>query len=376
MKELSLYVHIPFCKKKCLYCDFPSYSGKDKLMNDYIEALNKEIINKASIYKIKSLFIGGGTPSYLDNENLGKLLRTISKLNFTQNAEMTIECNPGTVDKEKLETMKKYNINRLSFGLQSTNDKALKNIGRIHTFQDFKENYLLSRKIGFKNINIDIMSGLPDLDEKESLQDIKNVVELNPEHISLYSLIIEEGTAFYKLYTEGKLNIPEEEVEIDTYRRCKEFLKKAGYNQYEISNYAKDNFECKHNITYWNTEEYIGVGVSASSFIGKKRLRNIDDIKGYIKKINRCEKSYIVESENTLEDNMEEFMFMGLRMINGISEDDFKNRFEIHIEEIYNEVLKKNINNNLLIRREGRIFLTEKGIELSNQVMSDMILTI
>lgn len=345
-------------------------------MTDYIEALNKEILDKASIYKIKSLFIGGGTPSYLDSQNLDKLLSTISKLNFTQNSERTIECNPGTVDREKLEIIKKHNINRLSFGLQSTNNKVLNGIGRIHTFQDFKENYLLSRELGFKNINIDIIFGLPDLDEKESLKDIQNIVELNPEHISFYNLIIEEGTTFYKLYNEGKLNLLEEEVEIRTYRKCKEILKKFGYNQYEISNYAKDNFECKHNITYWNTEEYVGVGVSASSFIGEKRLKNIDDIKEYIKKINKHEKSYIVESENTLEDTIEEFMFMGLRMTKGISEDDFKKRFKVHIDEVYNKVLINNINKNLLIRKEGRIFLTEKGIELSNQVMSDMILTI
>lgn len=374
MKKVALYIHIPFCKQKCLYCDFPSYSHKEELMEEYVEALSKEILEKTKEYKIESLFIGGGTPSYLSNENLKFLLDTINKLDFVENAEKTMECNPGTVNKEKLEIIFNGGINRISFGLQSTNNEILKKIGRIHTYEEFKENYILARKIGFQNINIDMMFGLPNQSLNIWLESLKEVVELNPDHISSYSLIIEEGTPFYSLYDKDLLDLPSEEEERAMYEKGRDFLESKGYNQYEISNYAKDNKECFHNKIYWQCKEYIGVGVSSSSYIDGKRIKNIDNIKKYIKNINENNSIIDEELENTEKDEIEEFMFMGLRMIKGIEEKEFENRFGKKVDELYKEIIEKHIKNGLLIRKGGRIFLSKKGIELSNIVMSDTIL--
>lgn len=374
MKKVALYIHIPFCKQKCLYCDFPSYSHKEEIMEEYVEALSKEILEKTKEYKIESLFIGGGTPSYLSNENLKFLLDTINKLDFVENAEKTMECNPGTVNKEKLEIIFNGGINRISFGLQSTNNEILKKIGRIHTYEEFKENYILARKSGFQNINIDMMFGLPNQSLNIWLESLKEVVELNPEHISSYSLIIEEGTPFYSLYDKDLLDLPSEEEERAMYEKGRDFLESKGYNQYEISNYAKDNKECFHNKIYWQCKEYIGVGVSSSSYIDGKRIKNIDNIKKYIKNINENNSIIDEELENTEKDEIEEFMFMGLRMIKGIEEKEFENRFGKKVDELYKEIIEKHIKNGLLIRKDGRIFLSKKGIELSNIVMSDTIL--
>ncbi|MBE6051622.1 MAG: oxygen-independent coproporphyrinogen III oxidase [Clostridium sp.] len=374
MKEIALYIHIPFCKQKCFYCDFPSYACKDKLMESYVDALCIEIKDKCKNYIIKTLFIGGGTPSYLDHNSLRKLMNTISELRFTEDAEKTIECNPGTVSKEKFEIIRKGGINRLSFGLQTTNNELLKSIGRIHTFESFKENYFLARSLGFENINIDMMFGLPKQSVEEFIKGLREIVELKPEHISSYSLIIEEGTAFYNLYEKDKLEVPSEEEERDMYREGKKFLEKNGYKQYEISNFSKDGKECRHNEVYWMCEEYLGVGVSASSFIDEKRVKNIDSIEEYIENINQGKSIVEEEYENTREDDIEEFMFMGLRMNVGISEKKFKEKFGVDVDSIYKNVINKNIKLGLLKRKCGTLYLSDLGIELSNSVMSDMIL--
>lgn len=374
MKEIALYIHIPFCKQKCFYCDFPSYACKDKLMESYVDALCIEIKDKCKNYIIKTLFIGGGTPSYLDHNSLRKLMNTISELRFTEDAEKTIECNPGTVSKEKFEIIRKGGINRLSFGLQTTNNELLKSIGRIHTFESFKENYFLARSLGFENINIDMMFGLPKQSVEEFIKGLREIVELKPEHISSYSLIIEEGTAFYNLYEKDKLEVPSEEEERDMYREGKKFLEKNGYKQYEISNFSKEGKECRHNEVYWMCEEYLGVGVSASSFIDEKRVKNIDSIEEYIENINQGKSIVEEEYENTREDDIEEFMFMGLRMNVGISEKKFKEKFGVDVDSIYKNVINKNIKLGLLKRKCGTLYLSDLGIELSNSVMSDMIL--
>lgn len=374
MKEISLYIHIPFCKQKCLYCDFPSYAGKEKFMNSYIKALNKEIIEKAKKYLIKSIFIGGGTPSYLGVKELKSLLQTINKLNLKQNLEFTMECNPGTLDEEKLKTMKQYNVNRISMGLQSTKNSILKNIGRIHSFEEFENNYLLAREVGFKNINIDLMFGLPNQHLDDWKETLKEIIKLKPDHISAYSLIIEEGTCFYNLYNNNKLNLPTEDEEREMYSYTKKMLSNNGYNQYEISNFSIDNKECFHNKVYWKMEEYLGLGVSASSFIDEKRIKNLDDVETYILNI---ENNKSVEDEihlNDTNDDMEEFVFMGLRMICGIEEEEFKRRFNQDIDNIYGDVINKNIKQELLVRDKGRIYLTSHGIEVSNWVMSQFIL--
>ena len=374
MKNISLYVHIPFCKQKCFYCDFKSYAGIEELENDYIDALILEIRNKCKGYLIKTLFIGGGTPSYLSENNLSKLLRELNKLSFLDDAEKTIECNLGTLSDEKIKIIKENNINRISMGLQTTKNNLLKNIGRIHTIEEFKANYKRVRELGIENINIDIMFGLPNQtleDYKETLEDI---VKLNPEHISAYSLIIEEGTYFYKLYEEDKLNVPNEDDERKMYEITKEILEKNNYKQYEISNYAKEGRECRHNKVYWDLDEYIGVGVSASSFIDEKRIKNIDNIREYIDRINQnldVSESIIT---NSLKEDMEEFMFLGLRMIEGVSIDKFKEKFSKDINDVYGEIINKNKKLGLLDEKNGRIYLTDKGIAVSNWVMSEFIL--
>lgn len=375
MKEMSLYIHIPFCKQKCLYCDFPSYSGKEKFIDEYIDALNKEILNKCRKYKIISIFIGGGTPSYLDENNLESLLQTINLLNFSENMEFTVECNPGTLNEKKLSIMKNNNVNRISMGLQSTNDNLLKEIGRIHTFEEFKKNYHSARKAGFENINMDLMFGLPDQKVEDWIATLEDAVSLNPEHISAYSLIIEEGTCFYKLYDNDKLNLPTEEEERKMYVLTKKFLEEHGYHQYEISNYSKTGRECFHNKIYWKCNEYLGLGVSASSFVDEKRFKNIDSISEYIEKINNNEDITENVHINDMKDDMEEFMFMGLRMIEGISIKEFKRRFGKDVFEIYDDAIKNNVQKGLLVMDPEKLYLSPKGIEVSNYVMSDFILT-
>ncbi|MBD7909799.1 MULTISPECIES: radical SAM family heme chaperone HemW [Clostridium] len=374
MKEISLYIHVPFCKQKCFYCDFPSYACKEGAMDEYVEALCKEITKRCNKYIIKSLFIGGGTPSYLEEESLKKLMETISALEFKDKAEKSMECNPGTVNRKKLEIIMKGGINRLSFGLQTTKNELLKKIGRIHSYEEFIKNYSLAREIGFNNINIDMMFGLPNQNLSDWLNSLDEITKLNPEHISSYSLIIEEGTAFDRLYSEGKLSLPSEEEERDMYRMGKELLISRGYHQYEISNFAKGEKECAHNKVYWQCEEYIGVGASASSFVENKRIKNVDDISEYIDRVNRNISISEEVYENSREDNIEEFMFMGLRMNKGIDEQEFIIRFGVNIDSIYKRLIDKNIKAGLLIRNEGKIYLSQRGIELSNQVMSDMIL--
>ena len=288
--------------------------------------------------------------------------------------EFTIECNPGTLNEEKLVLMKNYNVNRISMGLQTTNDNLLKEIGRIHSFEEFKKNYNQARKAGFENINVDLMFGLPNQHMKDWKASLEDVMSLEPDHISAYSLIIEEGTCFYNLYNNDKLNIPNEEEERSMYLFTKGFLEDYGYNQYEISNYAKVNKECFHNKVYWKCNEYLGLGVSASSFVDEKRFKNIDDIKIYIEKINNNEDVTEEIHVNNINDDMEEFMFMGLRMIEGINLKTFKKRFGKDVFDIYDEVIKNNIKKGLLVVDSEKLYLSEKGIELSNYVMSDFIL--
>ena len=373
-KELSLYIHIPFCKQKCFYCDFPSYASIDYLRKDYVKALCKEIEEKAINYKIKSIFIGGGTPSYIETKEIDKLLKTISKLDLEEGMEFTMECNPGALEEEKLKTMIEGGVNRISMGLQAVQNSLLKDIGRIHTFKEFTENFNLARKVGFKNINVDLMFGLPNQSFDEWKESLETIASLNPEHISAYSLIVEEGTAFYKLWEKNKLILPSEEDERRMYSETKEILKAKGYHQYEISNYSKEGYECYHNKVYWKSMNYLGLGSASTSFIDGKRIKNIENVKAYIDGIMDDKSIVLEENENSKEDNIEEFIFMGLRMIEGISKEEFKKRFGLDVYEIYSKEIKKNIENGLLLDVDDRLRLSEKGIEFSNLVMSDFIL--
>ena len=374
-KRLSLYIHIPFCKQKCFYCDFPSYARLEDLKEDYVRALCSEIKEKAINYKIESIFIGGGTPSYLEESEIKEILNVINQLELEENMEFTMECNPGTLTEEKLKVMLEGGVNRISMGLQAVQNSLLKEIGRIHSFKTFEENYKLARRVGFKNINVDLMFGLPNQSITEWEESLRSIASLNPEHISAYSLIIEEGTPFYKLWEKDKLILPNEEDEREMYSLTKEILNAYGYKQYEISNYAKDGYECYHNKVYWKCEEYLGLGSASSSFINGERIKNIEDVKTYIERINNKEDVASEIIKNSREDNIEEFVFMGLRMIEGISLREFENKFNMSIDSLYNDVIEKNIKNNLLMIEDGRLKLTDKGIELSNSVMSDFIIT-
>ncbi|MDU1306017.1 MAG: radical SAM family heme chaperone HemW [Clostridium perfringens] len=377
MDKISLYIHIPFCAQKCLYCDFPSFARKDHLRKAYIEALNKEIISlreKHNNLEINTIFIGGGTPSVLEADELECLLKEVAKLNMAKDIEYSMECNPGNLTEEKLEVMKKYGVNRISMGLQAKQDNLLKGLGRIHNYKTFKENFLLAKKVGFNNINVDLMFGLPNQRLNEWEETLREIISLDPAHISAYSLIIEEGTAFYNLYENDKLKLPTEDDERKMYHLTKKILEENGFNQYEISNYAKEGKECRHNLAYWNMDNWIGVGSAAASYINGKRIKNISSVEEYINSIN--EKGEAVEEiiNNSKNDNMEEFMFMGLRKINGIDENEFKKRFSMNINDVYGEILNKYIDEGLLIRDSGRIFLSEKGIEISNIIMADFLL--
>ena len=377
MDKISLYIHIPFCAQKCLYCDFPSFARKDHLRKAYIEALNKEIISlreKHNNLEINTIFIGGGTPSVLESDELECLLKEVAKLNMAKDIEYSMECNPGNLTEEKLEVMKKYGVNRISMGLQAKQDNLLKGLGRIHNYKTFKENFLLAKKVGFNNINVDLMFGLPNQRLNEWEETLREIISLEPAHISAYSLIIEEGTAFYNLYENDKLKLPTEEEERKMYHLAKKILEENGFNQYEISNYAKKGKECRHNLAYWNMDNWIGVGSASASYMDGKRIKNINSVEEYINSIN--EKGEAIEEiiNNSKNDNMEEFMFMGLRKINGIDENEFKNRFSMNINDVYGEIINKYIDEGLLIRESGRIFLSEKSIEISNIIMADFLL--
>lgn len=390
MKELELYVHIPFCIKKCDYCDFLSFPANAKTQKEYVDALIRELLYYASRLKdrkIVSIFIGGGTPSWLDYNLLVSIVDVI-KGNFcvAEDAEITLEANPGTVVKPAMESYKKAGINRLSIGLQSTSDKELKLLGRVHTFEQFLKIYDMARECGFDNINIDLISGLPYQKIEDFMKSLNDVIRLKPEHVSVYSLIIEEGTPFYDKFkcdddkqhagmrTEALPN--EDEV----YAMCKmtqETLKKAGYLQYETSNFAKKGLECKHNIGYWQRKDYLGVGLGAASLIDNVRYSNKRDIYDYIKATQELDLyNNIHETVQTLskQDQMEEFMFLGLRMNNGVARDDFEKNFNIPIEGVYKLTLDKLKREGLLEQNQGRIFLTDKGADLANYCMSLFLL--
>ncbi|NMA58269.1 radical SAM family heme chaperone HemW [Clostridium cochlearium] len=371
---IGLYIHIPFCKEKCKYCDFVSYANKENFMKQYIEALSKEIKRECEGKKIRSIYIGGGTPSYVSNKYWEVLKESIESLNKSRDVEFSIEANPGTVTEEKLKLFKEIGVNRISFGLQAWQYNLLNKLGRIHNVEEFLHSYKLARKLGFDNINIDLMFGIPDQKLEDWKETLEKVVELNPEHISCYSLIVEEGTPFYKLYEKGQLNLPNEDIERDMYRYSIEFLQNKGYHQYEISNFAKENKECIHNLTYWELGEYIGCGLAAHSFLNGYRYSNVYNIEEYIKLINEDKEIKINIYKNLIKDNMEEFMFMGLRKINGVNIDEFYKRFHKNIYEVYGDVIMKYVNNGLIIEDQGNIFLSPTGIEISNSIMCDFIL--
>lgn len=382
MKKLGIYIHIPFCKQKCFYCDFVSYANQDKYFQKYVQALNKEINNfiDNNEFEVQTIYIGGGTPSLIDAKYIEEILHIFEKRNLLKEVkEVTIEVNPGTVTEEKLRNYKNSGVNRLSIGLQSTEDKILKQIGRIHCYDDFLNTYKMAREVGFKNINVDLMIGLPNqkiLDVKNSLEKIIKLEPEPPNHISVYSLIVEENTPIEKMLESGELELPDEELERNMYWYVKNFLELNGYKHYEISNFAKLGNESKHNLDCWNQKEYVGFGVAAHSYIDDVRYGNIGSVEEYIKNCENGEfgkNKVIDEVENDIFSKEKEFMLIGLRKIEGVLIQDFKNKFEENPIFVFKDELKKLVDENLLIVDFDRIKLTNKGLDLANIVWENFV---
>lgn len=387
-KNVGIYIHIPFCKHKCRYCDFKSYSGKEAFIENYIKWVNAELImvgdgNKLDYEKgldklamIDTIYIGGGTPSYIESRYIVQLLETIrNHYTLIENPEITIEVNPGTVTKEKLQDYVKSGVNRISIGLQSNKDLLLKQLGRIHTYKEFEQAFQMTREAGFQNINVDLMIGLP----KQSLEDVQDaldkIIAYQPEHISVYSLIVEEGTPLYSDVTEGKVELPSEELERCMYWKVKEMLEKSGYIHYEISNFAKEGYASKHNMNCWNQEEYIGIGAAAHSYTNHVRFSNVDTIEQYIKNFEEGhdEDNLIFHEKQNPKSMMQEYMILSLRKIEGVKIQDFKNKFAKNPIYLYRRELEKLVNEELIEIDGDYIRLTKKGLDFANIVWEEFV---
>lgn len=369
---MELYIHIPFCIQKCHYCDFYSGPGTEEAMIRYVSELQKEMEESPfSGRKITSVFVGGGTPSVLETKLTEKIFESVYK-NFSVEtaAEITLECNPGTLIKEKCEAYKKIGINRISLGLQSDCDSVLKFLGRIHTRDDFSDSYNMVRKAGFENVSVDLISGLPGVSLSDFEKTLKFVTDLEPEHLSVYDLIPEEGTPLFKDYEKGKFKLPDEETDREIYHRTGDFLSQKGYERYEISNYARKGFESKHNVGYWTGEEYLGVGAAASSYVFQNsrflRFRNARSLNYRELPMEECE---TLSKEN----RMSEFMILGLRMTRGVSDSEFQKKFSESFFEYYKGPVEKGLKEKTLAREEDRIYLTELGQDVANHVMCEFM---
>ncbi|WP_448915713.1 radical SAM family heme chaperone HemW [Eubacterium ramulus] len=410
MKELELYLHIPFCERKCAYCDFLSAPADLPVRISYIKKLQEEIAYYGAQYEeyqVSSIFFGGGTPTILEGYQLAAILETVKEhFNIATDVEITVECNPGTLTAGKAEKLVQAGFNRLSMGLQSADDRELHLLGRIHNFAQFLESYDLARKVGFRNINVDLMSALPGQTLKSWQDTLQKVTALRPEHISAYSLIIEEGTPFYERFAEDerireegghpKL-LPEEDVERQMYELTETFLHTKGYERYEISNYAKPGYECRHNCGYWTRKDYLGLGLGASSLVEHQRFQNTSDLKTYLEQeyspqdnglhekaaenFPLQEKKQLEQSEHYIyietldkKSEMEEFMFLGLRLMAGISRQQFEKKFQVTLNSVYGEVLRKLKGEHLIEEVAGYVRLTEHGIDVSNYVLAEFLL--
>ena len=393
-EELSLYIHIPFCVRKCGYCDFLSAPADEKARDRFVQALLMAIERyqgtETADRKIQTLYIGGGTPSILSVDQLDCIMQKIKyTFNFCDDIEASMEMNPGTASKEKCRALYQMGINRLSIGLQSTNDMELKTLGRIHSYEDFINTYTWCREAGFQNINVDLMAALPYQIVESYTTGLRKIIRLAPEHISAYSLILEEGTPFYQKYNSGCYPLPDEEQERLMYRETEQILAQAGYERYEISNYAKKGYACRHNLVYWQGGDYLGLGLGSSSYMDGVRFHNTTDFNTYVN-----QGAYVEDREElSVQAKMEEFMFLGLRVIAGVSGTEFEKRFGKTMEDVYGDVLRKHEEEGLLQieRKEDRkeaaaaepakgktniekVMLTTKGVDVSNYVFADFLL--
>lgn len=396
-RPLGLYLHFPFCVRKCRYCDFLSFSADEAARAAYLKRLSEEIARRGpqyDKYRIETIFIGGGTPSLMSGSQLSELMENISgNFDISDHAEITMECNPGTVDGDKLKIFRTAGVNRLSFGLQSMNDRELQYLGRIHTAEQFIGNYRAARQAGFDNINIDLMSALPGQTTASWIDTLQTTAALEPEHISAYSLIIEENTPFWKIYgctdekelepmsscdtvnsSSGKqiiLPLPDEDSEREMYHLTKAELAARGYGRYEISNYARQGFECRHNLTYWYRGDYLGLGLGAASMVENQRFSNTADMRDYMEEW-RSPVTEVLDAGA----QMEETMFLGLRCTEGISLKQFENHFGKTVMDVYGDVIRKYINQGLIVCEieKDRMYLTDAGLDVSNWILSDFLL--
>ena len=366
MKNLALYVHIPFCKQKCKYCDFNSYAGRLELENSYVEAIKTEILSYAKLaenYVVTSVYFGGGTPSFISLRNIEDIMRVIREnYSFVTLPEITIEANPGTISQEKIEGYLTCGINRLSFGVQAVQDSILCEIGRVHTFSDVEKGYFMARNAGFNNISFDLMFGLPKQTIEDVAETIKCFIDLAPEHVSAYSLKVEENTLFGKMQREKRLVLPSENEEREMYYFVKNSLKEAGYNQYEISNFAKLGKESRHNLAYWRRTDYFGFGAGAASCFENCRFSNEEDLEKYIELEDK--KVYVEKLDSDIIHSEE--IILGLRLLEGVPSSLF-------VGEKERNALEKMIKYGLLMKENNRVSLTERGLDLANQVFVEFI---
>lgn len=389
MKRIGIYVHIPFCKRKCKYCDFVSFENATNCIQEYIDRVVWDIQNEEKILKengicesledveIDTIYFGGGTPSFIDSKYILQILEAIrAKFNVLKEAEITIEVNPGTVDFEKLQAYFNSGINRLSIGCQETHDNILKDIGRIHSFEEFLNTYNLARKIGFKNINVDLMLALPNQSLEELEESARKIISLNPEHISLYSLILENGTPLEKEVNQGILKLPSDDLEREMYHKTKKILEENGYIHYEISNFAKNNFYSKHNVNCWKQHEYLGLGLASHSYFNNVRFSVSKNLQKYIEK--NSEQVYNINvvkihEKQALEDKIKEYMILGFRKLDGINKKEFFENFNLDVNEKFKSEISKLKSENLIEENENFIMLSSKGLDLANLVFEEFI---
>ena len=376
MKEIGIYIHIPFCKRKCFYCDFCSFECNKDTHKEYIEALINEIraFNIHEDFIVKTLYFGGGTPSFIDAEYIKKIVETLKeKYIFDSNIEATIEVNPGTANYEKIKMYKEIGFNRISIGLQSTSDRLLELIGRIHTYKEFEETFEIARNVGFENINVDLMIGLPTQTLDDVNESLDKIIEKNPEHISVYSLILEEGTRLEKLVCSNELELPDEDIERKMYWLVKNILQENGYKHYEISNFAKPEHYSKHNTDCWKQKEYLAFGLAAHSYLNDTRYSNTTNLNEYIQNNNNgisCRKIEEIQDEKS---KMNEFIILGLRMMDGFSIKMFEDLFKINFQMEYKNELDKLLKLQLITIENDMVRLTDKGIDFANIVWSEFV---
>ena len=373
---MELYLHMPFCVRKCAYCDFLSFPTDQETQNLYTRRLREDIDAMGKKYgdiPVDTIFIGGGTPSVPDSALIVGIMEHVRKaFHVAEGAEISMEANPGTVTREKLTDYRRAGINRLSFGLQSANDRELKLLGRIHTWAEFLESFHLARECGFTNINIDLMSALPGQTRESWKDTLKRVTDLNPEHISAYSLIIEEGTPFGEKYgsEEGRKFLPDEDSEREMYHETKRFLRDCGYERYEISNYAKPGRACRHNIGYWTGLPYLGLGLGASSYMDGCRFAVNSDMKQYLEE----KPGMFTDVEKlTKKDMEEEFFYVGLRMTAGVSLPEFERRFGVSAKDVYPGLMEMFVEEKAAVFQGDRFVLTDYGLDVSNYIMAQFL---